>query len=77
MPSRTSKFRSWDDYYIPGTTVLQNKLLVNAAQPYGITDPDMLRKAEERASLIRMAELARDPLPGLFDYAHMKDIHRT
>ncbi|MFD4184142.1 Fic/DOC family protein, partial [Rhodococcus sp. NPDC058514] len=55
----------------------QNKLLVNAAQPYGITDPDMLRKAEERASLIRMAELARDPLPGLFDYAHMKDIHRT
>ena len=76
MPPKTSQFRSWDDYYIPGTTVLRNKL-TSTAEPYGTTDPDKLRSYEEAATHIRMGELARTPVSGKFDYNHLKAIHRT
>lgn len=66
------KFRpiqSWEDYFIPGTTVLRNK--------FGETDPDRLRAKEEFAAHVRLTELAAHPIDGDFDYAHMKAIHRA
>ncbi|MBD8535682.1 Fic/DOC family protein [Plantibacter sp. CFBP 13570] len=62
------KFRAWDDYFIPGTTVLKNKL--------GETDPVRLSAAEEAIAAIRLDELAAHPIDGAFDYDHMKAIHR-
>ncbi|QHE73041.1 Fic/DOC family protein [Rhodococcus sp. WAY2] len=76
MPATTSQFGSWDDYFIPGTTVLRNKL-VSAAHPYGTPDAEKLRRYEEQASLLRMTELNRTPIEGKFDYDHFKAIHRA
>lgn len=61
-------FRAWDDYFIPGTTVLRNKL--------GATDAGDLAAKEEFAASLRLGELAEDPVQGRFDYDHMKEIHR-
>jgi cell filamentation protein len=63
-----SKFRAWDDYYIPGTTVLKNR--------FKETDQQKLTVKEEFVTRNRLAELAADPIPGNFDYDHMKAIHR-
>lgn len=60
--------RTWDDYFIPGTSVLRN--LAN------LTDARQLQQYEEAQALVRLAELYRDPVIGRFDYAHMKAIHR-
>lgn len=76
MPAKTSQLRSWDDYFIPGTTVLRNKL-VTAADPYGTRDAEKLRKFEERATFLRAIELDKTPVEGNFDYAHLKAVHRT
>lgn len=76
MAPTTPQFRSWDDYYIPGTTVLRNKL-VSATEPHGTADPDKLRVYEEQAALIRMAEVMRHPISGAFDYNHLKAIHKA
>ena len=64
---RAVKFRSWEDYFIPGTTVLKNKL--------NLTSAEELRSAEEELALIRLVELAASPIRGTFDYEHMKNIH--
>lgn len=61
-------FRSWDDYFIPGTDVLRNK--------WNESDPAKLRLKEEFAAQVRLVELAAQPVEGNFDYAHMKEIHR-
>jgi cell filamentation protein len=63
-----STFRSWDDYFIPGTDVLRNK--------WNESDPAKLRLKEEFAAQARLVELATNPVAGEFDYAHMKEIHR-
>lgn len=63
-----TKFRAWDDYFIPGTTVLRNK--------FNETDPARLSAKEEFAAQVRLVELANDPVPPTFDYNHMKAIHR-
>lgn len=63
-----TKFRAWDDYFIPGTTVLRNK--------FNETDPAQLSAKEELAAQIRLVELAADPVSATFDYDHMKAIHR-
>ncbi|MCL2467440.1 MAG: Fic family protein [Micrococcales bacterium] len=60
--------RTWDDYYVPGTTVLRNL--------YGYTDQATLTAREEYDTAVRLAELAARPIKGRFDYAHMKAIHR-
>lgn len=74
MPRRTP-FRTWDDYFIPGTSVLRNKF-TGPGKPHGETDPDRLRVLEEAATGVRLIELSNNPLPGRFDYDHMKAIHR-
>lgn len=67
-------FRTWDDYFIPGTEVLRNKLTAPGL-PYGETDAAKLREAEEAVTNLRLQELAAEPLEGNFDYDHMKAIH--
>ena len=64
----STKFRAWDDYYIPGTTVLRNK--------FNETDAATLAVKEEFVAQSRLVELAQNPVPPTFDYAHMKAIHR-
>lgn len=68
-------FRTWDDYYIPGTTVLRNKF-ISPDKPYGEPDPEKLTSLEEAAASFRLAELSENPINGNFDYVHMKAIHR-
>ena len=63
-----TKFRAWDDYYIPGTTVLRNK--------FNETDAATLSAKEEFAASARLDQLADAPVEGRFDYVHMKAIHR-
>jgi cell filamentation protein len=61
-------FRTWDDYVIPGTSVLKN--IEN------IADGEQLRRYEEAQALQRTVELAATRLPATFDCDHMKAIHR-
>jgi cell filamentation protein len=72
--TRRSRARTWDDYFIPGTTVLRNKF-IRPGKPYGETDPLKLRTLEEQRTRLRMMELRTSPIPGRFDYDHMKAIH--
>ena len=67
--------RSWDDYYIPGTTVLRNKF-TGPGKPYGEPDPAKLLAMEEHVTRSRLAELSENPIRGDFDYDHMKAIHQ-
>lgn len=73
MPRGTT-FRTWDDYFIPGTSVLRNKL-GGPGQPHGETDPAKLQQIEEAATAVRIGELRANPVVGRFDYDHMKAIH--
>jgi len=52
----------------PGTTCLINKL--------GIQDEPLLAQIEGGITLLKAAELEVNPLPGSFDFAHYKRIHR-
>lgn len=64
----TKKFTTWDDYFIPGARVLRNKLdIENEAE---------LREAEAKLTWVRIVDLDAHPIPGDFDYDHMKAIHR-
>ena len=58
-----------DPYLIPGTDVLENKL--------GIRDPRELERAERLLTADRLVELAREPVAGNFDLAHLQRIHRA
>ena len=57
-----------DPYLYPGTNVLKNLR--------GLTDPKLLERFETRRSHRRIAELIDTPVPGRFDVAHLKAIHR-
>ncbi len=74
MP-RGTIFRTWDDYFIPGTSVLRNRFTTPGA-PNGEPDPGKLAAMEEAFTHTRIQELSENPLPGRFDYDHMKAIHR-
>lgn len=73
MPRGTT-FRTWDDYFIPGTSVLRNKFTA-PGKPHGEPDPDKLRVLEEAFAHTRLQELRENPIAGRFDYDHMKAIH--
>ena len=66
--------RAWDDYFIPGTSVLRNKF-TGPGKPHGETDATELRTLEEYHTRSRLLELRTAPMPGQFDYDHMKAIH--
>ena len=57
-----------DPYLYPGTNVLKNLR--------GLTDPQLLERFEARRTHWRIAELIDTPVPGRFDLAHFKAIHR-
>jgi cell filamentation protein len=57
-----------DPYLYPGANVLKNLR--------GLTDPGPLRRFEARQTHRRIAELIDTPIPGNFDLAHLKAIHR-
>lgn len=63
-----AKYYEWEDYYIPGTEVLQNR--------FNETDPAVLRRLEEAKVRGRMILLQHNPVKGHFDFAHMKAIHK-
>ena len=67
-------FRTWEDYFIPGTSVLRNKF-TTPGNPHGEPDAVKLRFLEEGYASSRILELAQTPIKGNFDYAHMKAIH--
>lgn len=55
--------------------MLRNKF-TGPGKPYGETDPARLTVLEEQLTRIRLTELREKPIPGAFDYEHMKAIHR-
>ena len=57
-----------DPYLYPATDVLKNLR--------GLTDPELLERFEARRTHRRIAELIDTPVPGRFDVAHLKAIHR-
>ena len=57
-----------DPYLYPGTSVLKNLR--------GLNDPEQLARFEGRRTHQRIAELIDSSLPGEFDVAHLKAIHR-
>jgi cell filamentation protein len=57
-----------DPYLYPGTNVLKNLR--------SLTDPELLQRFEARQTHRRIAELIDTPVPGEFDVAHLKAIHR-
>ncbi|WP_029067972.1 Fic/DOC family protein [Jonesia quinghaiensis] len=74
MARQQSRTRTWDDYFIPGTSVLRNNF-TSSEKPYGETDPARITALEEYFTSIRIAELRTNPIEGRFDYDHMKAIH--
>jgi len=57
-----------DPYHYPGTNLLKNLR--------GLTDPKLLERFEARQTHRRLVELIDTPVPGGFDVAHLKAIHR-
>ncbi len=72
--ARSHSFRTWDGYFIPGTSVLRNQF-TSPGHPFGEPDPTELKRLEEEVSWLRLLELKAQPLEGRFDYDHMKAIH--
>ncbi|ODU00677.1 MAG: hypothetical protein ABS81_22900 [Pseudonocardia sp. SCN 72-86] len=59
---------SWDPDLDLRSGVLRNRLR--------ITDPALLKQAEADIATNALAELARTPLPGSYDLAHLRAVHR-
>src|ERR1044071_3119294 len=57
-----------DPYVYPGTSVLKNLA--------GITNPTRLAQFEAFSTANRISELIFEPIPGAFDIAHLRSIHR-
>ncbi|MDO5670394.1 MAG: hypothetical protein Q4G50_10345 [Corynebacterium sp.] len=72
--SKKPTFRTWDDYFIPGTSVLRNKLS-RPGHPYGEPNPAALEQLESSLTSFRLSQLAANPIQGSFDYAHLKALH--
>lgn len=72
----TAEDMAWEEYLIPDLDddVLRNKL-GSKDEPYGCPDWDVLNEREVALTAIRMIELKQQPIPGEFDYGHMKKIH--
>lgn len=58
-----------DPYVDPSTGVLHNLL--------GIGDPGELGQIEAEVAAVRIAEIARNPVPGLYDLDHLRAFHRV
>ena len=67
--------RSWDDYLIPGTDVLRNKITADGEYPYGLDSQRALSIVERLHAEQRATELEAALILGQFDYDHMKALH--
>ena len=63
------EYRRWEDYFLPGTDVLRNKL--------NVRDAIVLSYVETQVSHVRIFEhvLGDEPVD-TFDYAYMRRVHR-
>lgn len=68
MINETEDQIKWNEYLIPGTDVLKNKL--------GITDKDKLKEAEYEIIRKKLAYLYLQPTDGCFDVDHLLGLHR-
>ena len=59
---------AWNEYFYPGTTVLQNIP--------GIRDAATLREYEYEQVIARSKDLQQHPIAGNFDLDHLKAIHK-
>lgn len=59
----------FNDYFIPGTIVLKNKL--------GITNYEELKKTERNIVIKNLTLLYMNPVKGNFDQDHLKQIHQV
>ncbi len=59
--------KRWDEYFIPGTNVLKNKL--------GITDEEELKSKEAEITFEKLIELHQHPIGMNFDADHLRAIH--
>jgi cell filamentation protein len=59
---------TWDPYLDLRSGVLRNLL--------GIDDAKALRRAEADFTAVRIAQLIRSPIPGRYDLAHLRALHR-
>ena len=62
------KFENYKDYFYDGTEVLMNKL--------DIRDQDELNNTERSLVSLRISELNQNPIPGNFDFEHLKSINK-
>lgn len=58
----------WNNYFIPGTNVLNNKL--------NITNQEELKQVEKLITRKSLAKLYLNPEKGNFDVEHLKNIHK-
>ena len=63
------EYRRWEDYFLPGTDVLRNKL--------NVRDAIVLGYVETQVSHVRIFEhVLNDEPVNTFDYAYMRRVHR-
>ena len=67
MISEEENEKRWNDYFIPGTNVLKNKL--------GIVDKEELQKKETEITFYKLLQLQVEPIQMNFDIEHLKAIH--
>lgn len=67
MMSEEENIRNWEEYFIPGTDVLKNKL--------GIANRDELREKETEITFGKLLELHQTPIELNFDSQHFRAIH--
>jgi cell filamentation protein len=59
---------TWDPYLDLQSGVLRNRL--------GVTDIKQLRQVEAELTASRIYDVIRDPIPGAYDLAHLRALHR-
>ncbi len=59
--------KKWNEYFIPGTNVLKNKL--------GITSKEELERKEIEITFEKLVELYQHPIDMDFNTAHLRAIH--
>lgn len=69
------RITEWADYEFPGSPVLRSRVY-DAEHPDGLDDPDRLRAVVQDLSRLRLVELAIAPVTGVFDFHHIKELHR-
>ena len=68
MITEDENTKRWNEYFIPGTDVLKNKL--------GIINKEELKQKETEITFYKLLQLQNDPISLNFDIDHLKAIHR-